>query len=72
LASRGDESGRRDIRLEASETRFALARALWDAGGDRTRARHLAAAARADYERTPSPSRKGAEIAAWLSTHADT
>jgi hypothetical protein len=33
----------------APATRFALARALWDAGRDRDRARSLAAQARAGY-----------------------
>src|SRR5262249_43048584 len=52
---------------ELAEIRFVLARALWDGGGDRARARALARQA-ADGQ----AGRKGpelAEIRAWLARH---
>jgi hypothetical protein len=54
-----------------AETSFALARALWEGGGDRSRARALAASARVAYAATAErygsePYRaKVREIAAW-------
>jgi tetratricopeptide (TPR) repeat protein len=53
------------------ETRFALARALWDAGGNRNSALRLAVRARDDYRTLsfPSTNAKLAEIATWLASH---
>ncbi|HVV15651.1 MAG TPA: protein kinase [Polyangia bacterium] len=51
-----------------AETRFALARALWEAGRDRARARALAEQARDGYAKavmTP----KLAEVESWLRSH---
>ena len=52
-----------------AETRFALARALWDAGGDRDRARRLAEASRDVYDRAKSNARPALEVRTWLVTH---
>jgi tetratricopeptide (TPR) repeat protein/predicted Ser/Thr protein kinase len=73
-------------RLALAETRFALARALWDAGADRARARALALAAREAYARAAGRTDEGAAasrtvavaqarresdtIDAWLARHA--
>jgi eukaryotic-like serine/threonine-protein kinase len=55
--------------LPRGETRFALARALWESGGDRARARALASSARDEYRRATSAGKNVAEIDAWLATH---
>jgi tetratricopeptide (TPR) repeat protein len=55
-----------ETHLRLGETRFALAKALWDGGGDRARARALALAARADQ---PRPERR-AEVDRWLDLHS--
>ena len=52
-----------------AETRFALARALWTAGTDATRARKLATAAYEDYAQLPSAAPRAAEVDAWLKRH---
>jgi tetratricopeptide (TPR) repeat protein len=54
-----------------SETRFALARALWDSRGDRARARRLAEEARAADARAAGPEAKAEaeRIDAWLASH---
>jgi tetratricopeptide (TPR) repeat protein len=52
-----------------AETRFALAGALWDSGGDRARARRLAIAALNAYQRPPASDAKAREVTAWLSAH---
>ena len=52
-----------------AETRFVLARALWDANADRARARELATTARAAYLKA-ADSKDAAEIDAWLATRA--
>jgi eukaryotic-like serine/threonine-protein kinase len=59
-------------RHDYGRTRFALARALWQTGGDRTRARQLAEAARGDLAEADSPLARGrrAALAAWLAEHA--
>jgi serine/threonine protein kinase/tetratricopeptide (TPR) repeat protein len=49
---------------EVAETRYRLARALWDAGGDRTRARELAILAR-----DASASEARVRVEAWLHAH---
>jgi tetratricopeptide (TPR) repeat protein len=54
-----------DPRLVA-ETRFALARALWEDGGDRHRARSLAVAARDGYGKGPET----AAVTVWLASHS--
>jgi eukaryotic-like serine/threonine-protein kinase len=54
-------------RLQAGRTRFALARALIAAGGDRVRARRLAERARADFGLVPArAARPRASLEAWL------
>ena len=53
---------------QRSETRFALARALWDANRDRGRARALAEQARTDYAKSVNKTRPS-EIDAWLRNH---
>ena len=51
----------------AQETRFALAQALWDTGGDRARAKSLATEAHAALVAMgPSLAKKAAAVAAWL------
>jgi tetratricopeptide (TPR) repeat protein len=56
--------------LELAETRFALARAIWDAGGDRSRAVALAAAAaEALATRGPAGAALARDIEAWRATH---
>jgi len=55
--------------VDVAETRFALARALWDGGGDRARAHALATEARAAYAGGRGATDR-AEIDAWLRRHA--
>jgi tetratricopeptide (TPR) repeat protein len=57
--------------LPRAETRFALARALWDADLDRTRAVALAVGARAELRRAPAATRQAAEVDGWLAARAD-
>ncbi len=52
--------------LLVADTDFALARALWDAGVDRTRALRLAAAAQKAYGQQPVFAARTAEIEHWL------
>ena len=52
-----------------AETRFALAQALWEAGGDRVRARALAGEASAAYAHA-SDAAHVATVEAWLAAHA--
>ncbi len=55
---------------ELAEARFALARALWDSGGDRVRARRLAEEARNGYVAVHRTGVAGLdELERWLSTH---
>jgi serine/threonine protein kinase/tetratricopeptide (TPR) repeat protein len=57
-----------------AEAQFGLARALWDAGGDRTRARTLSVAARDAYQQapaTPATQRELAAVEVWLTAHPD-
>ncbi len=58
------EANVQDARLIA-KTRFALARALWDSGSNRTRARALAEQARAGYGGQGSEKERAA-VEAWL------
>jgi tetratricopeptide (TPR) repeat protein/predicted Ser/Thr protein kinase len=52
------------------EARFALARALWEGGRDRGRARALASEARSDYTSAEAKDEKHlAEIDGWLDAH---
>ena len=54
----------------AQETGFALAQALWDTGGDRARAKHLATEAHAALAAMgPSLDKKARAVAAWLERH---
>jgi tetratricopeptide (TPR) repeat protein len=55
-------------RWRIADTRFALARALWDSNRDRVRARSLAGEARRDYQEA-SKSDNAAEVASWLREH---
>jgi eukaryotic-like serine/threonine-protein kinase len=55
---------------EIAETRFLLARALWDSGQDHARALTLARAARDAYGDRPWWRDKVAAIDRWLATHA--
>ena len=52
-----------------AETRFALARALWDEGRQRPRARALAQAAGDAYGREPSQAAHAREVTQWLVGH---
>jgi eukaryotic-like serine/threonine-protein kinase len=54
--------------LFVAQTKFALARAVWQSDGDRRRARTLASAARDVYERHSHVERQRA-VEAWLSAH---
>jgi eukaryotic-like serine/threonine-protein kinase len=56
---------------DVAETRFALARALWDASRERARARKLAKDARAEYATALDAQAKseGQRIDAWLASH---
>ena len=59
------ESQRRQpVRL--AETRFALARALWESRGDRRAARSLAVQAQDDFAST---STQGRDVGQWLAAH---
>jgi serine/threonine protein kinase/tetratricopeptide (TPR) repeat protein len=51
-----------------AETRFALAKALWDSGGDRARAVSLARTAKDKYAAEQASSELG-EVDAWLASH---
>ena len=51
-----------------AEARFALASALWDTGGDRTRALSLAKAAKDTYEQLEM-NRELAQVNGWLAKH---
>jgi tetratricopeptide (TPR) repeat protein len=55
--------------VKRSETRFALARALWEARRDRGRARTLAEEARAAYAKSAGGNNKSAEVDRWLQVH---
>ena len=56
--------------IEVAETRFALARTLWQSGGDRSRARTLASEARAAYAAKPLFATQERAIDAWLAERA--
>jgi tetratricopeptide (TPR) repeat protein len=55
---------------ELGGTRFALARALWATGGNRTRARDLAVLARGNFEATHHAKELG-DVDAWLAARPD-
>jgi eukaryotic-like serine/threonine-protein kinase len=56
---------------QLAATRFSLARALWETGGDRTRARQLATMAKEAYGAQRFGVEKDlAEVRAWLATHS--
>jgi tetratricopeptide (TPR) repeat protein len=65
LREKGDPSPAR-----LGETRFALARALWDGNVDHLRAHRLAVAARADYAKRSVEASKVAAIDRWLASHS--
>jgi tetratricopeptide (TPR) repeat protein len=67
-ARRLREAGELDGALIA-ETRLALARALWDGGGDRSRALDLAARARQAYAQLGTQPKQLAAADAWLAAH---
>ena len=52
-----------------AETRFALARALWNAAGDRARARMLVLSARAAFAANPWAASKVSRVDEWLARH---
>jgi hypothetical protein len=52
-----------------AETRFALARARWEANQDRRGARTAAEAARDAFRKLPGPTKQAAEIDDWLAQH---
>jgi hypothetical protein len=54
--------------LLAADTAFGLARALWNSGGDRTKARSLAATALDAYRDGRTTDRQNA-VAVWLAAH---
>jgi len=58
--------------LQVADTRLALARALWDSGGDRVRAVRLAETAGEFYDGEESSPPRAAEARAWLSAHRPT
>ena len=49
-----------------AETRFALARARWELGQDRSGALTLAGTARDTYRKMPGEAKHAAEVDAWL------
>lgn len=56
--------------LELAKTRFALARALWDSGGDKVRARTLASLAEQAYASEPGvPKVELQTIRSWIAEH---
>jgi tetratricopeptide (TPR) repeat protein len=52
-----------------AETRFALARALWEENADRARARQQAIAAREDYTKAGTFAKQVAAVTTWLEQH---
>jgi len=62
---------REQIPGDRGDTLFALARAQWDAGGDRAAARANAQAARADYATAPGTDAKVRAVNSWLAEHAE-
>jgi len=66
LAIRERSDPKLDVR---AETRFALARALWESG-DRVAGRATGEAARAEYAKIPKAERERRAVDAWLVAHA--
>ena len=63
--------GRETPREDLGETRFILARALWDGAGDRSRARELARLAADDFGALgPGRAAERREAEAWLESNA--
>jgi len=60
--------GKESDPIPAAQARFALARALWASGGDRTRSLSLARSARQAYATNNRPRQLGT-VDAWLATH---
>jgi hypothetical protein len=59
---------REPIKLLVAETQFSLARALWDASGDRLRALRLATSAKMGLASHMNP-RRERPVIEWLATH---
>jgi len=57
------------IAMDRGDTWFALARAEWDAAGDRTAARAAAQSARDDYAKAAGADAKLRELNSWLAAH---
>jgi hypothetical protein len=58
--------------IQLAETQFAYARALWDSGRDRARAKTLAREARENYEKiegTRNSYFSGQQVEEWLADH---
>ena len=60
---------RTDPQTPDAETRFALARALWDTHGSRVEAQAAADSARRWYANLAHPGRELREVEAWLASH---
>jgi hypothetical protein len=52
-----------------AETEFALARALWESGQQRDRARTLALSAQGRYSTVATLRKQEAEVVVWLAKH---
>jgi hypothetical protein len=64
----GDSQVAKHLRPQA---KFALARALWESGGDRARARRLASDARDEFIANGGPwVPRAGEIEKWLTAHS--
>jgi hypothetical protein len=64
--------GRTTGAAELADTRFRLAQALWESGGDRTRALELARAALAGYRSSPAALPDAVvEVEGWLAERGE-
>ena len=70
LLERSLKTGTQTITPLRAVTRWALAQALWDSGGDRDRARELARGALADLEPAPAQVALRSQLERWLAAHA--
>jgi serine/threonine-protein kinase len=59
----------KDVPMRVAETAFALARALWDSGQDKVRARSLAREARAAYSTLPNLKKEQDTVSRWMIDH---
>lgn len=62
----------REAPKRMGETLFALARALWDAGQDRTRSLSLAMEARDNFRQVATLKKQHDQVVSWLSQHVPT